>query len=196
LELHTLAGEERLREGPQGLYLPGPHRMAGWDVLTDRHIGCTRTTQSSEEVSLLPGAIDCLCSCTAGSRQGRRRGLQSIECRPALDRAARVDESEACVAWRAPRPLPLAALRGGLESGSAVVHGCRVKTRSQWHPAAGDSSPQPAARLHHTAAKPPNEPSLDRCGPNYAAFSLPHPHPFASYSLLHLHEFAAFSHLC
>lgn len=78
-------------EGPQGRYIAGRQQRAGRAGPGDGHI---RTTQSSEEVSLVPGAIDCLCSCTAGSGQGRGGGLQSIECRPALDGGAGVDEGD------------------------------------------------------------------------------------------------------
>lgn len=97
-----------MRRGPQAFIYQAARRLAGWDGLTDRHIGCTRTTQSSEEVSLLPGAIDCLCSCIAGSGQGRRCGQQSIELRPALGRDAGVVEGKVGVAWRWPRPPGLA----------------------------------------------------------------------------------------
>lgn len=69
-KVHTLAEEEKLLRGPKAFMYRAllQDGKLGW--LTDRHIGCIRTTQISEEVSLLPDAIDCLRSCIAGSEQG------------------------------------------------------------------------------------------------------------------------------
>jgi hypothetical protein len=60
-KVHTLAEEEKQRRGDPKVFMYAPLTGCAEGWLTDRHIGTARTTQRRES-SLLPGAIDCLCS--------------------------------------------------------------------------------------------------------------------------------------
>jgi hypothetical protein len=102
-EVHTLAEEEKPDEGAGAAFIYRALQvgrqagwLAGWRRAYRPAYWASSHYPSSGEVSLLPGAIDCLC-CT---EQGTDGGGQSIECRPALDGEARVVERNDCVAWR------------------------------------------------------------------------------------------------
>ena len=92
LELHTLAGEEKQVRGPAGLYLSRAIGLAGrWERAYRPAYWPSSYYASSGASSLVPGAIDCLCSTDCQQGQGAGRGLAGcriIDCRPSASRRA------------------------------------------------------------------------------------------------------------